>query len=109
MLSILSKFLLGTTMKKKIMVVVISHLDDFAFFEREIEQYELPEDFSTIDTITIHNQEWVLVSAEPVHAIQYSFTKKLTLRVNSKESLQSRKFVNDPASGSIMFGKKPEA
>lgn len=107
MLSILANLFFGTGINTKIMVVVIDHRDDFAFFEHEIEQHELPEDFSVIDTVTIHNKEWVLVSAEPVHAIKYSFTKKLTLRVNSKESLQIRKFVNDPSGGSIMFGKKP--
>lgn len=109
MLSLLKELFFGTTIKTQIRVTIINHMDDSIVYDWEVEQYNLPEDFSKLETLTLFGQEWVIVSAEPAHANQYSFSKKLTLRINSKDFLHSRKNIDHPAAGSIIqFGKKSD-
>lgn len=78
-------------------------MDDEIIDEVEMEQFNLPEDFKNIDTLAIGNREYRIVRAEPTHALQYSLSKKLILRLNSVESLNFSKSLDDPSAGRIQF------
>jgi hypothetical protein len=109
MLKSLETLFIGDAFNTRIRVVFINHLDDAIIDEAEFEQYNLPEDFQNVNTISIGGHDYHIVRAEPSHARQYSLTKKLTIRLNSVNFLKFRKTLNDPASGPIQFGKNHPA
>jgi hypothetical protein len=105
MLKFLENMIIGDSFNTRIRVTFIDHLDETIIDEAEFEQYDLPEDFKSVDTISIGNHEWYIIRVEPSHANQYSLTKKITIRLNSSD-LKFRKVLNDPAAGPIQFGNK---
>lgn len=108
MLKFLEKTFLGDSYHTRITVKFINHLTDYVIHEEEIEQVDLPEDFAIIATVTLHEKIWMLVNATPVHANQYSLTKKLELRLNPPD-LKFEKKQEDPAAGVISFGSNKPA
>ena len=104
MLKFLESIFLGDAYNTRIRVLLINHPDDEIIDEMEMEQIHLPEDFKNINTIIVEGHEYKIVRAEPTHALQYTLSKKLTLRLNSVDVLNFRKNLNDPSADQIKFG-----
>jgi hypothetical protein len=95
----------GETIKTAIRVKFIDYLNDSIIEEAEIEQLYLPEDFNKEDlSVFFDNKEWLIVKAEPHHALQYSLDKKLKLWLKDPIEAMMKKNTEHPAESKITFG-----
>lgn len=105
MFKFLETLAMGDAFNTRIKITFINHLDNLIIHEAEYEQYQLPEDFQTVDTLILNNKGWKIIFAEPAHANQYTLDKKITLRLNPLDLLKFKKMIDHPAEGTIHFGK----
>jgi hypothetical protein len=107
MLKFLESLIIGDAFSTRIKVTFINDADNSVVKEDEMEQQYLPESIKPPLWFFIDNMEWVLVRANPEHADQYSFDKKLVIWLKNPRTLPSSKMNNNPAEMNISFGSNP--
>jgi hypothetical protein len=76
--------------KKAISVTFIDDSTGYVIDESDIKQEYLPESFDKPTTFELSGKQWVVVKADPVHAMEYSLSKKLTIHLRPVEQMNPK-------------------
>lgn len=95
----------GETIKTAIKVNFLDYINNTIIEEAEIPQEYIPEDFNKEQlSVFIGDKEWLVVKAQPSHALQYSFDKKLKIWLKDPVEAMLKKESEHPAETRITFG-----
>ncbi|HJT73926.1 MAG TPA: hypothetical protein VJ720_07905 [Chitinophaga sp.] len=70
-----------TLFPRKVNVTLIDAISNQVISKRKILKQELPELFNKPTVLSLENEQWQVLKADPISADDFHFTKKLTLHV----------------------------
>jgi len=73
----------------KIKIQFIDSLDGKMVFVSEMDENQLPKNFSIPTTMHIHGNDWNVEKATPENSIEFTKTKRLTLNIRKIEKINS--------------------